>query len=209
MSKLILLAATLGYVASDETAAEAHVSALATEAGAVRRALGTTTAADTAAKLSALSASAAKVPELEAKLAAYDAAEKTRSELARASHINAVVAANPALATVRGSLELHAAHDFDGFSKSYPLPKSDAKVAALEAENARVTELARGSRVTPGPGAPAAPVSTPQLPRTHSELSRERAAELRKADPKLSEREALLLASKELSQSAVTGAARQ
>lgn len=211
MSKLILLAATLGFPARDEADAEAHVSALASEAVDVRRALGTKTAAETATKLSSLSTDAARVPALEAKVSAFEKAETERVELARAAHVDAVVAARPELKPVRASLELHARHDFDGFAKSYPLPSAAdaAKASQLAADNARLQELNRGGRITPGPGTAPEHVSTPQLPRTHVELARDRAAELMKADPKLSERDALLQASKDVRNGAVSGAKGQ
>jgi murein DD-endopeptidase MepM/ murein hydrolase activator NlpD len=194
--KLIALAAALGVVARDEDDAASQMNALATEAVDVRRALGSKTAAETAAKLSELSANAAKVPALETKLATAEAEALERAKNAREAHLTALCKARPELEAVRPSLELHARQDFASFASAYPIPAGNPEAIALQAKLEKTQQLARGTQIAPPAGTPAPAPSAMQMPVNHAALARTLATELMKNDPKLSERDALLLASK-------------
>jgi hypothetical protein len=198
--KMLAFAASLGFAARDEAEAESHITALATEAADVRRALGAKTSAETAAKLSELSAAAAKVPALEAELATAQKAEEARVEQARTAHLEALMLARPELKATRATFEFHAKSNFAEFAALYPLPAGDARTVHLEAELKRTQELARGNRVAPAAGTPNAPESVPSIPepRQRIALTKDLAAKLREKDPSLSERDALKLASKQL-----------
>lgn len=208
---LIALAASLGYAAKDNADAESHLGALASEAVEVRKALGTKDAKETSARLSELSSTATlktkRVAELEAEVATLRAEEQKRADASRDAHINALCNARPELQEVRGSLELHAKHDWAGFVAKYPLT-SNAHTSALETQLARTQELARGSQITPASGSPKAPVSAPPVSLSHAQLSQELAKQLRENDKNLSERDALLQASKIL-KNAGTAAGKQ
>lgn len=202
-AKLIALAASLGYAAKDEADAESYIGALASEAVDVRRALGSKSPSETAAKLSELSTTAAKVPALETKIATAEAEALERVKVAREAHLTALCKARPELEGVRASLELHARQDFAGFAATYPIPAGNSEQIALEAKNARLQELARGSQITPPAGTPSTPSSAPALELSHAAMARELAKQLRAKDTNMSERDSLLEASKLIKNAAV------
>jgi hypothetical protein len=115
--KFIAMAARLGVPAETEEAAESAVIALATEAADVRKALGTASLADTAAKLSALRADAAKVPALETEVARLG--EERVAETRRA-YIDDVMLARGFDEDMRVTLEFHAKADWVGFQAKFP-----------------------------------------------------------------------------------------
>lgn len=196
------IAAELGVAAHGDDDARGKLIALAREGLDVRTALGTRSASETAAKLSTVCAEAAKVPALEAQVKAAGETEAKRAELERVRHLDALLAGKPELKAFRASLEMHARHDWDGFVKQYPVVGgADPQVTALKAENAKLREVLNGAHISvpdAEAGAPPAPFSTPTLPRSHADAARERAAAIRKANPNISERDALLQASREL-----------
>lgn len=144
MKTMIMLAASLGLAFKDEADAETGILALAREAGDVRKALGTTSPADTAAKIAALSVEAAKVPGLEARVQKADEDAAARAAQDRKAHIDALVLARPELEPARGSLELHAERDWESFAKTYPLPSG-------EEGRQRAQDPRRLARVAGGP----------------------------------------------------------
>jgi HK97 family phage prohead protease len=196
------VAAELGVAAHSDDDARGKLIALAREGLDVRTALGTKSAAETATKLSAVCAEAAKVPGLEAAAKAHAEAEAKRAELERVRHLDALCAGKPELKAFRASLELHAKHDWDGFVKQYPVAAgTDPQLTALKAENAALRALAMGTplaRQAGESGAAPEPPSTPTPPRDHVAECRARAVELCKANPSLSMHDALLQASREL-----------
>lgn len=193
------IAADLGVAVRSDDDARGALTALAREALDVRAALGAKTPAETASKLSTLGAEAAKVPALEATIKAAAETDAKRAELERVRHLDAIVAGKPELTAFRASLELHAKHDWDGFVKQYPVAAgADPQATALKAENARLRALVLTSNVAGALREAPTPASTPALPRDTVAETRARAAEIRKANPSISERDALLQASREL-----------
>lgn len=198
--KFLALLAALGIAAKDEAEAESKVTQLAGDAVEQRKALGLPPGAppaDVAAKLSQLSADAAKVPALEARVKAHEDAAAARAEAERVAYLDALCA-DGAMKAIRPSLEFHARADWEGFRRAYPLPKAGGDAAKLAAENAALKALGLQSRVAPAAGAPAAPVAVPQAPVDHAELARALAAELKSKNPQLGDEDALRQASKQL-----------
>jgi hypothetical protein len=193
---LLLAAARLGVAVATEDEARDRVIALAAEAVDVRKALGSNTPAETASRLSSLSADAARVPALTQELAALKDAETKRIEAQRTQHIEVLCKARPELAPMRPSLEFHAKADWEGFSRAYPLPEATGNAVALAAENAQLKTVGLTTRVTPQAGAPSPQFGAPRP--THRQQTEELAAKIRAENPKLSEREALLEASRRI-----------
>jgi hypothetical protein len=132
------LAAILGIAASTEQDAEAKILAHAEQLGDIRKALGLSASAaptEVIAKLTATITEAAKVPGLEAKLAAAEKLESQRAERDRAAHIDALIQARPELAPVRASLEVHAKTDWAGFVKDNPLPSAAEQTERAQDEH--------------------------------------------------------------------------
>jgi hypothetical protein len=193
---LLLAAARLGVAVATEDEARDRVIALAAEAVDVRKALGSNTPAETASRLSSLSADAARVPALTQELAALKDAETKRIEAQRTQHIEVLCKARPELAPMRPSLEFHAKADWEGFARAYPLPEATGNAVALAAENAQLKTVGLTTRVTPQAGAPSPQFGAPRP--THRQQTEELAAKIRAENPKLSEREALLEASRRI-----------
>jgi hypothetical protein len=208
METFLQLAAQLGVPVSSEDDARAKVQALASEALEVRKALNLSTRAEVASKIGSLAADSAKLVTLTTELESHRAVEEKRKEGERASHIDALCASNASLKGIRASLEFHAKADWEGFAKAYPISlASDPKATALSVENEKLKALLLGTRLAPLAGDTSAPESTPVMPRSHVELARDIAAQLREKNPKLTEHESILLASKQL-KNAVSGVVR-
>lgn len=195
---LILAAARLGVTVATEDEARDRLVSLASEAVDVRKALGATSQAETAARLSALSTEAAKVPALTQELGALREAEAKRIELQRTQHVDVLCVARPELVPVRASLELHAKADWEGFCRAYPLPEITGDVVTLAAENTQMRSIGLTTRVTPQAGTPSPQFGAPRP--SHRQQTEELAAKIRAENPKLTEREALLEASRRIKQ---------
>jgi len=132
--ELVLAAARLGLVATDEDRAKAAIVGRAEVLGAVCKSLGLPGEADAAAvtaKLAALSTEAARVPALVAERDALAAEKAARVQAECDEHVTAVLAAQPALASAKAALENFARTDFAAFAKAYPKPAADPRVKAL------------------------------------------------------------------------------
>ncbi len=167
MQKFTLILAALGMAAvATEEDAEKRVTAAAQFGLDALKAVGlppTATPAEYAAKVSSLSAAAAKVPALETELTTFRAEAAKRTEADREAYLNDLVAARPELASVRASLALHAQTDFAGFSAAYPRPGRDELITAAAEKAQRGQDAGRTTVVTasgrPSGEAPKAPAS--------------------------------------------------
>lgn len=150
--KFSMILAALGLAAAaSEDEAEKRVVAFGQLGADALKALGlpvTASAADVAAKVSTLSADAAKLPGVVAELATFRAAAANRAKADRTAHLDDLVAAKPELATVRASLELHAETDYAGFSAAYPRPDRTELVTAAAEAAQRGQDGARTQGVT-------------------------------------------------------------
>lgn len=195
MAQMMTLAARLGIAAASEEDATARIAERAQETGEVRRALNLgadATSASVAAKLSQLSADAARVTTLAAELDAAKAREAERIERDVTAYLDAMCAAQPALKNVRGALEFAARADFAAFQSAHPLPKaSTAQVSSL---TSRVT--------TASADATPAPVSSSEP--SHSDRADKLARELMASQPSLRYADALKAASVTLMQQKVS-----
>lgn len=152
MKKFTFILAALGLAAAaSEEDAEKRVTAAAQLGVDALKALGlppTATAAELAAKVSELSSAAAKVPGLTAELTTFRAEAAQRAKADREAYLDDIVAARPELASVRGSLALHAEHDWPGFMAAHPRPSRE-QIATAAAEAAqRAQDGARTAPVT-------------------------------------------------------------
>ena len=165
--KFSLILAALGMAAATtEEDAEKRVTAAAQFGLDALKAVGlppTATPAEYAAKVSSLSAAAAKVPALETELTTFRAEAAKRTEADREAYLNDLVAARPELASVRASLALHAQTDFVGFSAAYPRPGREELITAAAEKAQRGHDPARTTPVTasgrPSGEAPKAPAA--------------------------------------------------
>lgn len=186
MQNMMTLAARLGIAAASEDDATARIAERAQETAEVRRALSLSADAGSgavAAKLSQLSADAAKLPALAAQVEALELAAKQRRAEDAKRHIDALVAADPKLSGVRPSLEFHAAADFEAFTRAYPLPVATVPAALSQ----RVTALSAERT-------PDAVVNTAH--ESHSDRAHKLAMELTAKTPSLTYRAALAEASR-------------
>ena len=191
MAQMMTLAARLGIAAASEEDASAAIAARAQETADVRRALNLTsdaTGAHVAAKIAELSGLSVKVATLTTELDAAKAREAERVELDVAAHLDAMIAAQPALKPVRASLEFAARADFAGFVKANPLPRASA--AHTSTLTQRVTALAASVDGTPS--------NVVAMPARHNDAAGARARELMAADKTLTLESALKQASREI-----------
>lgn len=191
MAQMMTLAARLGIAAASEEDASAAIAARAQETADVRRALNLTsdaTGAHVAAKIAELSGLSVKVATLTTELDAAKAREAERVELDVAAHLDAMIAAQPALKPVRASLEFAARADFAGFVKANPLPRASA--AQTSTLTQRVTALAASVDGTPS--------NVVAMPARHNDAAGARARELMAADKTLTLESALKQASREI-----------
>lgn len=191
MAQMMTLAARLGIAAASEEDASAAIAARAQETADVRRALNLTsdaTGAHVAAKIAELSGLSVKVATLTTELDAAKAREAERVELDVAAHLDAMIAAQPALKPVRASLEFAARADFAGFVKANPLPRASA--AQTSTLTQRVTALAASVDGTPS--------NVIAMPARHNDAAGARARELMAADKTLTLESALKQASREI-----------
>lgn len=149
---LILAALGLAAAASEEEAAK-RVEAFSTLGADTLKALGlplTATPAEVAAKVSTLSADAAKATKLEAELATFRSAAADRAKADRAAYLDDLIAAQPHLAPVRASLALHFESDPTGFATTYPRPSREdlTRAAAEGAQRSQDGARAQGVTVT-------------------------------------------------------------
>lgn len=152
MNKFGMILAALGLAAAaSEEDAEKRVTAAAQFGVDALKALGlaaTATPAEFAKRAAELQTLAAKVPAMEAELAAFRTERDARAKADRAAYLDDVIAANPALAPVRASLQLHADTDWSGFSTAYPRPsREDIAKASAEATQ-RAQDAGRTETVT-------------------------------------------------------------
>lgn len=154
MSKLIALAALFGTAAKTEDEASVAIDERIRENLNVRRALNLTAVApagDVAGALSALTTEAAKVPALALKVEAFEKREAAALEVMRKGYIDDVMAASALPASVRPSLELHAAQDWPGFQKAHPRPSRE-ELAQRAQDGARLGRAALSTAVrSPAP----------------------------------------------------------
>lgn len=191
MAQMMTLAARLGIAAASEEDASAAIAARAQETADVRRALNLTsdaTGAHVAAKIAELSGLSVKVATLTTELDAAKAREAERVELDVAAHLDAMIAAQPALKPVRASLEFAARADFAGFVKANPLPRASASQTSTLTQ--RVTALAASVDGTPS--------NVVAMPARHNDAAGARARELMAADKTLTLESALKQASREI-----------
>lgn len=191
MAQMMTLAARLGIAAASEEDASAAIAARAQETADVRRALNLTsdaTGAHVAAKIAELSGLSVKVASLTTELDAAKARESERVELDVAAHLDAMIAAQPALKPVRASLEFAARADFAAFAKANPLPRASA--AQTSTLTQRVTALAASVDGTPS--------NVVAMPARHNDAAGARARELMAADKTLTLEGALKQASREI-----------
>ena len=191
MAQMMTLAARLGIAAASEEDASAAIAARAQETADVRRALNLTsdaTGAHVAAKIAELSGLSVKVASLTTELDAAKARESERVELDVAAHLDAMIAAQPALKPVRASLEFAARADFAAFAKANPLPRASA--AQTSTLTQRVTALAASHDGTPS--------NVVAMPARHNDAAGARAAALMAADKTLTLEGALKQASREI-----------
>ena len=191
MAQMMTLAARLGIAAASEEDASAAIAARAQETADVRRALSLTsdaTGAHVAAKIAELSALSVKVAALTTELDAAKARESERVELDVAAHLDAMIAAQPALKPVRASLEFAARADFAAFAKANPLPRASAATTSTLTQ--RVTALAASHDGTPS--------NVVAMPARHNDAAGARARELMTADKTLTLEGALKQASREI-----------
>lgn len=152
MNKFGMILAALGLAAAaSEEDAEKRVTAAAQFGVDALKALGlaaTATPAEFAKRAAELQTLAAKVPAMETELATFRTERDARAKADRAAYLDDVIAANPALAPVRASLQLHADTDWSGFSTAYPRPsREDIATAAAEATQ-RAQDAGRTETVT-------------------------------------------------------------
>lgn len=179
-TQYMTLAARLGIASANEDDAQRSVIARAEESLPLRRQLGLgadASAKDVEAKITALAADAARVAVLSAENEALKVREAERSAREVEDHINALCA-DPAMAKSRLALEQFARADFAAFSKAYPKP------ATNELLGGRITA---GRESAPSDGAD-----------SHSDRADREARKLMAAQPSLSYREALIMASRTL-----------
>jgi hypothetical protein len=191
MAHMMTLAARLGIAAASEEDASAAIAARAQETADVRRALNLTsdaTGAHVAAKIAELSGLSVKVATLTTELDAAKARESERVELDVAAHLDAMIAAQPALKPVRASLEFAARADFAAFAKANPLPRASAATTSTLTQ--RVTALAASHDGTPS--------NVVAMPARHNDAAGARARELMAADKTLTLESALKQASREI-----------
>jgi len=146
----IIAALGLPAVASEDDA-EKKLTSFARLGADTLGALGlplTASPADVAARTTALSTAAARVPVLEQELVTFRAERDAREKADRAAHLDDLVAARPELATVRASLELHASTDWKGFQASYPRPDRTTLVTAAAESAQRAQDAQRTTQVT-------------------------------------------------------------
>lgn len=164
--KLTQIIAALGLTAvASEDDAEKKLTQFARLGADTIKALGlplTASPADVAARTTALTTAAARVPVLEEELVTFRAERDKRDAADRASHLDDLVAARPELATVRASLELHASTDWKGFQASYPRPDRSTLVTAAAESAQRSQDAQRTTQVTTTAANPA----TKDAPRT-------------------------------------------
>jgi len=191
MAHMMTLAARLGIAAASEEDASAAIAARAQETADVRRALSLTsdaTGAHVAAKIAELSSLSVKVATLTTELDAAKARESERVELDVAAHLDAMIAAQPALKPVRASLEFAARADFAAFAKANPLPRASAATTSTLTQ--RVTALAAAHDGTPS--------NVVAMPARHNDAAGARAREFMAADKSLTLESALKQASREI-----------
>jgi len=191
MAQMMTLAARLGIAAASEEDASAAIAARAQETADVRRALNLNsdaTGAHVAAKIAELSGLSVKVAALTTELDAAKARESERVELDVAAHLDAMIAAQPALKPVRASLEFAARADFAAFAKANPLPRASAATTSTLTQ--RVTALAAAHDGTPS--------NVVAMPARHNDAAGARARELMAADKTLTLESALKQASREI-----------
>ena len=191
MAHMMTLAARLGIAAASEEDASAAIAARAQETADVRRALSLTsdaTGAHVAAKIAELSSLSVKVATLTTELDAAKARESERVELDVAAHLDAMIAAQPALKPVRASLEFAARADFAAFAKANPLPRASAATTSTLTQ--RVTALAAAHDGTPS--------NVVAMPARHNDAAGARARELMAANTSLTLESALKQASREI-----------
>lgn len=149
--KLVALLATFGLSVPTEEEAQPKVVTFAQLGADATKALGlplTTTPAELSAKLSTLSADAARVKGLETELATFrsQAAEAVKTE--REKHLVELFAVQPELKGAEVALRLHAERDPDGFAKAYPRP-SPEQLLASAGHDARTQVLAGQNPTAP------------------------------------------------------------
>lgn len=173
--KLTQIIAALGLTAvASEDDAEKKLTQFAQLGADTIKALGlplTASPADVAARTTALSTAAARVPVLEQELVTFRTERDAREKTDRSAHLDDLVAARPELATVRASLELHASTDWKGFQATYPRPDRTTLVTAAAESAQRAQDAQRTTQVTT-----AANPATKDAPRTAATPKNDRAA---------------------------------
>lgn len=132
--ELVAAAARLGIVAQDEDSAASAILARAESIGDVCKALKLPALAsvrDVLEAVSALSAKSAELTEAQAELETLRADKADRDAAECKAHVDAVIAAKPALADAREALEAFAKADFASFVKKHPKPTAPARERVL------------------------------------------------------------------------------
>lgn len=149
--KLVALLATFGLSVPTEEEAQPKVAAFAQLGADATKALAlpiTATPAEFSAKLSALSADAARAKALETELTAFRAREAEQVKAEREKYFTELFAVRPDLRSAEGSLRLHAERDFEGFSKAYPRPSAE-QILASAGHDARTAAVLGQSPIAP------------------------------------------------------------
>lgn len=150
--KLVALLATFGLSVPTEEEAQPRVAAFAQLGADATKALGlplTATPQEFSAKLSALSADAARVKGLETELNTFRAQQAEAVKTEREKHLIELFAVQPELKGAEVALRLHAERDPEGFAKAYPRPSAEQLLASAQ-HDART-----GQVLSPGATAPA------------------------------------------------------
>lgn len=132
--ELVTAAARMGIAAHDEDDATSAIVARAESLGDVCKALklpATATARDAIEAVSTLAAKSAELATAQTELDELRAEKADRETVERKAHVDAVIAAKPALADAREALEAFAKADYVKFAAKHPKPTAPAREKAL------------------------------------------------------------------------------
>lgn len=153
MSKLIALAALIGVTATTDDEASVALDARLRENLNIRRSLGLAPdapAADVAPVISKLTTEAARAGQLATELEGFKKREAAALATVREGWITDVMVAHKLPESVRPSLELHAAQDWEGFCKAHPRPSRE-ELAQRGADPLRLGRIAKTGGAAPAP----------------------------------------------------------
>lgn len=153
MSKLIALAALIGVTATTDDEAAVALDARLRENINIRRGLGLAPdapASEVAPVISKLTTDAARAGQLATELDAFKKREAAALATVREGWITDVMVAHKLPDSVRPSLDLHAAQDWEGFCKAHPRPSRE-ELAQRGADATRLSRLGKPGAAAPAP----------------------------------------------------------